>query len=41
MGCMPVDVLEGRFQREHHDIDGFTLDLKDRREDLEEAYGNC
>jgi hypothetical protein len=37
-GGLPVDVLEGRFLREHHDIDGFTLDLKDKRGDLEESY---
>ena len=30
-GGMTVDLLEGRFLREHHDLDGFTLDLLDVR----------
>jgi hypothetical protein len=28
-GGLVADIIEGRFLREHHDIDGFTLDLLD------------
>ncbi|MHB1295477.1 MAG: nucleotidyltransferase domain-containing protein [Anaerolineae bacterium] len=31
-GGFAIDVLEGRFLREHHDLDGFTRDLLDVRE---------
>jgi hypothetical protein len=33
-GGFTIDVLEGRFLREHHDLDGSTLNLLDVRHDL-------
>jgi len=31
-GGFTIDILEGRFLREHHDLDGFTLNLLDVRD---------
>lgn len=38
-GGMTVDLLAGRFLREHHDLDGFTLNLLDVRDGLMARYG--
>lgn len=37
-GGLCIDVFEGRFLREHGDLDGFTTDLETHRLPLEEAY---
>ncbi len=37
-GGIAVDVLKGRFMREHHDIDGFCLNLLECLTDLETHY---
>lgn len=36
-GLVP-DILQGRFLREHRDVDGFTLNLLEKRDALSEAY---
>ncbi len=37
-GGFTVDILEGRFLREHHDLDGFTLALLDVRDRMVALY---
>lgn len=37
-GGLAVDIVEGRFLREHHDIDGFTLNLLDVRNGMEMLF---
>ena len=33
-GGFTLDILEGHFLREHHDLDGFTLNLLDVRQEM-------
>lgn len=37
-GGFTVDIIEGRFLREHHDLDGFTLNLLDVLPDMTALY---
>ena len=37
-GGFTIDILEGRFLREHSDLDGFTLNLLDVLQDITELY---
>ena len=37
-GGVSIDVMEGRFVRDHGDVDGFTLDLLGWRDDLAALY---
>lgn len=37
-GGFTVDILEGRFVREHHDLDGFTLNLLDVLPEMTALY---
>ncbi|MHB0859282.1 MAG: nucleotidyltransferase domain-containing protein [Anaerolineae bacterium] len=38
-GGFAVDILEGKFLREHHDLDGFTHDLLSVRERMTALFG--
>jgi hypothetical protein len=37
-GGLVIDIMEGRFSREHHDIDCFTLNLLDVKETVNELF---
>ncbi len=37
-GGFTIDILEGRFLRDHGDLDGFTLNLLDVLQDMTELY---
>ena len=37
-GGIVVDILRGKFTREHHDLDGFTLNLLDVLEGIQSGY---
>ncbi len=37
-GGFTIDILEGRFVREHHDLDGFTLNLLDVLPEMTALY---
>ena len=37
-GGFTADIIEGRFLREHHDLDGFTLNLLDVLPDMTALY---
>lgn len=37
-GGLVIDILEGYFLREHHDIDCFTLNLLDVKNDMDDAF---
>lgn len=37
-GGLTIDILEGRFLREHHDVDGFTLNLLSHKDRLTTLY---
>ena len=39
-GGMVVDILRGEFVRAHHDIDGFTLDLLDVRDQMATGFAD-
>ena len=39
-GGTTIDILEGEFIREHHDIDGFTLNLLDVRDEMTTEFQN-
>jgi hypothetical protein len=39
-GGFTLDVLEGRFLRKHHDLDGFTLNLLDIRQEASRRYAD-
>ncbi len=37
-GGVTIDIIQGRFLREHHDLDGFTLNLLDVRRSMSDLY---
>lgn len=40
-GGFTLDIVEGRFLREHHDLDGFTLNLLEVLPDMTARYESC
>ena len=37
-GGIVIDILEGRFLREHHDLDGFTLNFRDVLDEMQSLF---